>query len=219
MERPERVKLSKAEQRALHKKVTPDNKERDSNSQGLPVISEDLRLNLLRFLNLDGDANERREQAQLNNEAYYPPFLLATQVLQDEVGTLWKSYEPQVAPIKGWLSKNFTINLNAANCAAVGIGLVLKAYHMIYGEKFVDSFGQISPDDVLRILDEETKILEERFNIFNIATRRYQIPAHQFNLLFCLSELSFASPIPQAVIDGGTAMFKVLERNSEIFNT
>lgn len=214
-ERRPSTRLTAAEKTRLNKGITSLRKEGDNTSRGLPPISDDLREQLLRFLNLDGDANTRWEEAQRKGEVFYHPVLLADQMVKDEFGTLMASCEPQTIPIRDWINREFKVSLHSVNSAAIGEGLVIKAYHLMFGADFIKGFGQIGTRDVTGALEAETRLPEERFSLMSIATRTYHMPAHQYNLEFCLSELAMAAPVYQAVLDGGTAIFRMLDRNAD----
>ena len=49
----------------------------------------------------------------------------------------------------------------------------------------------------------------------NIATQSYQIPEHQFNLEYGLTQIGLAAPNHQAVMAGGTALFRILDQHAD----
>ncbi len=204
--------LSRKEKINLRRGVPTLRQEGDISPKGLPPVSEVLREQLLTFLNLNGSSTVSLGQSQQIGEVHYTPLSLASQMVLDEFGTLMKNCEYQTIPIRNWVNKQFKDSANSMNSAAIGAALVVKVYHMMFGEALIDGFSKLNPIDVINALDDEARIPEERYSLMNIAARTYRIPSHQFNLEYCLTQLAMCSPNAIAVLDGGTAIFRVLDR-------
>ena len=216
--------LSVAQKKRLSRMIPVDSsaKEGELSAKGLPPIPDKLRSDLLALLNLGDDPNIKWQEAQAKGEVFYPPLVLAAQMVDEEFGTLVRNCKPQVMPIKDWIVTNYKDDINGSNYASMGLALVLKAYHLMYGDAFIEGFKNLNPDDIKEALSDETRLAEERYNLLSISTRGYRIPAHQFNLEFCLVQLGLCTmefKNSRDVLDAGTAMFKVLDRNAANFAT
>lgn len=205
--------LSEDEIAALEQVATTHVEEVISSTPGLPFIPYQIRQALLTSLALEEDFQTHVMLARIRREPVYLPIVLASQMAEDELGCIELNCREQAQAMTGWLQNQFGHNVGAKNSAAIGAMFVFKAFHLFYGGDFIDGFGRVSPESMREILNGENRALDERNSIVGRVIRGSQIPTHQFNLHFGLTKLAMCTPNEGATLDGGIAMFKVLDVN------
>lgn len=175
-------------------------------AEGMPRVSEEIRLQLLQELNLnsaDGSVLVLKDNLQ--------PFLLAA-LMAENVLTLFHDYAPdQFRELDEWMKRNFN-NPSSMNSATIGAAIVLRALQIQNGEKFTDMLAVIPPEKLKTALIDSTISTKSNRQVIISRVQDNRIPSYQFNLGDCVNKLAAYCPDYSAVQDGAVAMYSALSK-------
>lgn len=184
--------------------------------KGIPLITEDTKKALVSCLNLTYDPFRPVDLSVTPKDdgtSNYIPYFLAALTTKEEVAFLRQNEGGVfVDATKTWLMSNYVGpgQANLANCATVGMGVVLKALHLQLGDVYIERITSLKKEDLASAYSSLTQTANERRYLLLGASLDPLIPDYQIELQSCIDKVALTAPDFFHCQEGAGVVYRVL---------
>lgn len=184
-----------------------------SQTRGAVLIEERTCTALLSELNLLQDPNTR-PTVDRNDERMLHPLAGAYGIWQADFGYLVSLGREVAEVFTDWTKKAFGApdQITSINCAALGIGVVFRAFRLQCEWPFMESLANLHSRQVYSILLEDGLNIRERQTLMVRALHHTEVPRDQAHLRYALDRLAGVCEDSFSLADGAGGAYRVINR-------